>query len=160
MDTKTGKLTASDVTLLKRSGGMFDFAFSEDENCDVPVYVGQRIGPSAPHGPNKKESKLLRKLCSESGRTPEQVREVPKYRWMLAKAAGPKYPSWSSRAKKDPYKDLTVFDRDRHEFADRLKITVKHPKFNMLYQRELNRRKEEQKRQDEQAIINKLSQPW
>ncbi len=158
MDTQTGKLTPSDVTLLKRKGTHFEWVWSEDDNCDVKHYGGRCVGPGMPHGPNRNESKMLRHLCRVSGRTPEQVREVPKYKQMLAAASGkPKRPWWR---KPDPYAGMTPEERDRAEVAKKLHMTVKHKHFEMLYARELRARKEEAKRREEQAIIDKLSIPW
>lgn len=38
------------------------------------------------HIPNKQEAKLLRRLMSETGNTEEEIRDIPKYRRMLAEA--------------------------------------------------------------------------
>ena len=43
--------------------------------------------PYGPHAPNKSESKLMRKICSQTGLVPSQVREHKKYRQELAKAS-------------------------------------------------------------------------
>jgi len=38
------------------------------------------------HIPDKKESKTLRKIMSETGLTEDEVRQTPKYKWMLARS--------------------------------------------------------------------------
>lgn len=43
--------------------------------------------PEGPHAPNKQEAKALRRICSQTGLTPEQVREHKVYRQELAKAS-------------------------------------------------------------------------
>lgn len=40
--------------------------------------------PEGPHAPNKREAKALRRICSKTGLTPEQVREHKVYRQELA----------------------------------------------------------------------------
>lgn len=46
--------------------------------------------PPGPHAPAKAEARLLRRLCSTTGLTEEQVREHKTYRRMLAEATKPK----------------------------------------------------------------------
>lgn len=41
---------------------------------------------NAGHIPNKEEAKMVRKLMAETGNTEKEIREIPKYRRMLARA--------------------------------------------------------------------------
>ncbi len=156
MKSKTNELSVSDVILLKRKRGSWDEVWDEDRGETVCVYIGRAIPDNAPHGPNKKESSLLRQLCSISGMSPEQVREVPKYRQMLAKAGGTKYKHWQY-VERNKYKGKTPEEIDRLKFSKSKQIPITHLHFNRLYAHELRIRKEEAKRAEEQKIINILS---
>lgn len=47
---------------------------------------GRKLGPEAPHYPNKSEHKALVKLMQASGMTEEEVRAIKENRQLLAKA--------------------------------------------------------------------------
>jgi len=65
--------------------------YDEDWDHERQQYVssrksGRKLGPDAPHYPNKSEHKALVKLMQASGMTEEQVRAVKENRQLLAQA--------------------------------------------------------------------------
>jgi hypothetical protein len=104
-----------------------------------------------PHGPNKNEAKALRRICAKTGLGPDQVREHKKYRQELAQAAGPKFRADHEARKRDPkYVGKTILEIQQMQFAASRYIEVGTVLFYRLW-------KEEIKRQDEQAILDKLA---
>lgn len=63
------------------------------------------LGENDPHIPNKEESKLLRRLMSETGNTEEEIRSIPKYKRMLAEAQRSPEEGGISNFFKDWYKE-------------------------------------------------------
>lgn len=83
-------ISESSMKAAKRSRNRYPFTTSEYYHPSTGEYVTDIdfvILPSGPHAPNKFEAKALRRICSQTGLTPEQVREHKKYRQELAKAA-------------------------------------------------------------------------
>jgi hypothetical protein len=107
---------------------------------------------TAVHYPNKNEGKALRRICAQTGMTPEQVRGIKKYRQELALAAGPQFRKVHDDLKKNnPYRGMTHEQIDKDVFAKKMFITVTHKAFPALWQKELERR-------EQQAVIDKLSE--
>jgi hypothetical protein len=59
----------------------------EDEHEPFVAHLYRRVLPSSEHIPNQREAKALRRLCAQSGLSPEQVRQHKAYRRVLAEAA-------------------------------------------------------------------------
>src|SRR4051812_31831752 len=108
MDTKTGAYTQSDVRNMKScgmAGPVFEWVWDHEEQRDVRVLKSQGLAANAPHGMNKNEGRAMRRICSRTGLTPDQVREHKTYRQELAKAAGPRFRThdkYKNEVKKDP----------------------------------------------------------
>lgn len=83
-------ISESSMKAAKRSRNRYPYSTSEYYNPCTGEYetdVNFTVLPDGPHAPNKFEAKALRRICSQTGLTPEQVREHKKYRQELAKAA-------------------------------------------------------------------------
>lgn len=131
-----------------------------DGTVDRDPYDNARgtLPAEAGHVPNKNEAKALRRICAQTGLTPEQVRQHKKYRQMLAQAAGPQFRTHDNASKREkqlmPW--LTISDpelRDQAMFAYWHHMDVNASYFQAKWA-------EEKRRRLEQALINKLSQPW
>lgn len=117
-----------------------------DEDGLIQAKFNHRF-PIGVHVPNKNEAKMMRKLRAKTGMTVEQIRGLKEYRQILAEAAGNRRPPkqwWEGKSDDEILK---------HQIARQLFLPVDH--FIVL-----RAWKEEKKRREEQAIINKLSQPW
>jgi hypothetical protein len=123
-----------------------------DDGEIVTVYDRSKLiaNPDIGHLPNKNEAKTLRRLCAETGLTPDQVRLHKKYRQILAQAAGPQF---RQRCRHDPYKGMTAEERDRQQFAESRHITTTHKHFSRLYAAFVKER-------TMQAVMAKLMEPW
>ncbi len=64
-----------------------------------------KIASRGGHIANKKESALLRKIMSDTGKTEEEIREIYKYRKALSEAAKPA-PSTEEAKQKKYYKNV------------------------------------------------------
>lgn len=96
-------ISESQMKLLKRNRRSYiqntEESNQEDINQDYSSYhyYNSRISPDfifklkslpdGPHAPNRNESRELRKICSQTGLTPAQVRTKEIYRQRLAKAS-------------------------------------------------------------------------
>lgn len=107
-----------------------------------------KLPKSVGHIPNKNEARTLRRLCAQTGLTPEQVREHKKYRQLLAEAAGPRKLTGPQRnaifVAQNPWASIQdPVERDKAKFAFEIGMDVKHKKFGKVYAEELRRRAEQ-----------------
>lgn len=83
-------ISESSMKAAKHSRNAHPYAEVETYNPLTETYESEyrfTVLPPGPHAPNKFEAKALRRICSQTGLTPEQVREHKKYRQELAQAA-------------------------------------------------------------------------
>lgn len=96
---------------------------------ELEIEVKFNMLPQGPHAPNKQEAKALRRICSQTGLRPEEVREHKKYRKELAQAAK------TSHVETGVYKSQTertmkkLALRLRKEVAREQGISHKNPNF-------------------------------
>jgi hypothetical protein len=86
------------------------------------------------HIPDKKESKTLRKIMSETGLSEKEIRQIPKYKWLLARSEQQnQYPKRTEKQK--------LLDKIMKSVTRELKLAKEHP----LVQEEFKIRVEVQK---------------
>jgi hypothetical protein len=72
------------------------------------------------HIPDKKECKTLRKIMSESGLTEKEIRNIPKYKWLLARSEQQnQYPKRTEKQK--------LLDKIMKTVTRELKLAKEHP---------------------------------
>jgi hypothetical protein len=86
------------------------------------------------HIPDKKESEILRKIMSDTGLYEEEVRQIPKYKWILARAEQQNQSPKRTTKQKELDKIMKSVTRD-------LKLAKEHP----LVQEEFKKRIEQNK---------------
>lgn len=82
--THTSQLSVSAMRALKRSRRQW---VSEPDSWESHVEL--RSLPPGPHAPAKNEARVLRRICAQTGLSPDQVRQHKKYRVELSQAAKP-----------------------------------------------------------------------
>jgi len=87
---KIKAMNRSEVRKLKNDAyRTYSYVYDEYDDC-TREYETRWIPNSAPHAPNKKEGKMLRRIMAQTGLTEEQVRQHKCYRVQLAKASNPR----------------------------------------------------------------------
>lgn len=72
------------------------------------------------HIPDKKESKTLRKLMSETGLSEKEIRNIPKYKWLLARSEQQnQYPKRTEKQK--------LLNKIMKTVTRELKLAKEHP---------------------------------
>lgn len=113
----------------------------------------------AGHIPNKNESKLLRRICAQTGLSPEEVRQHKKYRQQLAEKANEFTPKAAreiremERRYREKYKGMTPEQIEIAQMAERMKLPVGHNAVQKAYREMCMQR-------DMDAVMAKLSEPW
>lgn len=81
-------ISESHMKALKRQRKI-TFYIEEDEegNYERIADLSNFILPEGPHAPNKNESKALRQICSKTGLTADEVREIALYKQKLVIAS-------------------------------------------------------------------------
>ena len=87
------------------------------------------------HIPDKKESETLRKIMSDTGLSEDEVRQIPKYKWMLARS------EQQNQKPKRTQKQKTLDNIMKNVTRD-LKLAKEHP----LVQEEFKKRLDQIKR--------------
>ena len=80
-------ISESKMKALKKARNKNYAHFELNEEYDESEICFASQLPYGPHAPNKNESKALRRICSQTGLSPQDVRSHKKYRQELAKAA-------------------------------------------------------------------------
>lgn len=84
--------------------------------------------PFGPHAPNKFESKAIRRICSQTGLTPEQIREHKTYRQQLVKAADNKKKE-KVFVSKTERKFLKLIEQTGKHLSQKMGLAKYHPQF-------------------------------
>jgi len=104
-------------------------------NTKYPRKLKYGMGKNDPHIPNQEESKLLRRIMSETGMKEEEVRNIKKYRKLLSDAAK------SSETSNERGYDR-IAKRLMKTVTKELKLAKEHPLCKEAFNRKAKERKD------------------